>query len=54
MGDFKGLVLTGYVNSSRTYTGNEKPGLSLAGKQHRRGKKKKAKKKPVKNHSSGT
>jgi len=39
VGDFKGLVLTGYVNSSRTYTGNRKLRLSLTGKQRRRKKK---------------
>lgn len=45
MGDFKGLVLTGYVNSSRTYTGNKKLRLSLTGKQPRGIKKSKKKKK---------
>lgn len=37
MGDFKGLVLTGYVNSSKTYRGNKKLNLSLStGKQYRK------------------
>lgn len=51
MSDFKGLVLTGCVNSNRTGTGNKK--LSVPDWEATPGKKT-SKKKPVKNHGSGT